>query len=67
MNVEKIATDLSKSEALALERLLLNQMSGRDLWNIKDYEPYTDNLDKRFTDSMISDYIYQKMDEDTAP
>ena len=51
MNVEKIATDLSKSEALALERLLLSQMSGRDLWNIKDYEPYTDNLDKRFTDS----------------
>ena len=67
MNVEKIATDLSKSEALALERLLLNQMSGSDLWNIKDYEPYTDNLDKRFTDSEISDYIYQNMDEDADP
>jgi hypothetical protein len=45
----------------------LNQMSGSDLWNIKDYEPYTENLDKRFTDSEISDYIYQNMDEDTDP
>ena len=63
MKVEIIKEGLSKVEALAFEKMLLNQASGRGLWNKKDYEPFEDFSMKGFTDEEVRDYALQK-DED---
>jgi len=63
MKVEIIKEGLSKIEALAFEKMLLNQAIGMGLWNKKDYEPFEDFSMKGFTDEEVRDYALQK-DED---
>ena len=63
MKVGIIKEGLSKIEALAFEKMLLNQASGMGLWNMKDYEPFEDFSMKGFTDEEVRDYALQK-DED---
>ena len=60
MKIEIIKEGLSKVEALAFEKMLLNQASGMGLWNKKDYEPFEDFTMKRFTDEEVRDYALQK-------
>ena len=62
MKVEIIKEGLSKIEALAFEKMLLNQASGMGLWNKKDYEPFEDFSMKGFTDEEVRDYALQKDD-----
>jgi hypothetical protein len=57
MRVEQIAEGLTKSEALAIERLLLNQSREHDLWNVKDYEPFSNNDDKRLSDEEVMEML----------
>ena len=57
MRVEQIAEGLTKSEALAIERLLLNQSREHDLWNVKDYEPFSNNDDKGLTDNEVLEML----------
>ena len=52
MRVEILKEGLSKVEALAFEKMLLNQSREKGLWNKKDYEPFEDSL-KGFTDEEV--------------
>ena len=61
MRVEIVATDLTKADALAMERLLLLKHRQDDLWNTKDYYPDADLNVKSITDETILaiiDHIY---------
>lgn len=40
MDIEIIAEGLTKFESLAIEKLLLQNHSDQNLWNIRDYEPF---------------------------
>ena len=60
MRVEQIAEGLTKSEALAIERLLLNQSREHDLWNVKDYEPFSNNDDKGLTDHEVLEMLFDR-------
>ena len=57
MRVEQVAEGLTKSEALAIERLLLNQSREHDLWNVKDYEPLASDDDKGLTDDEVLEML----------
>ena len=57
MRVEIVATELTKSDALTMERLLLLKHRKDDLWNTKDYYPDTDLNVKSITDETILEMI----------
>ena len=57
MRVEQIAEGRTKSEALAIERLLLNQSREHDLWNVKDYEPFSNNDEKGLTNDEVMEML----------
>lgn len=57
MRVETVASGLTKSDALAMERLLLLKHRKDDLWNTKDYYPDTDLNVKSITDETILEMI----------
>ena len=59
MRVDVVSSDLTKSDALAIERLLLLKHSQDELWNSKDYYP-EEMVDKKFiTDETILEMIDQ--------
>ena len=60
MEVEIIMDNLSKSESLAIEKILLNQHKGEGLWNIKDYEPNEDYSLKGYSDEEVLEYVSNK-------
>ena len=57
MRVETVASGLTKSDALAMERLLLLKHRKDDLWNTKDYYPDADLNVKSVTDETILEMI----------
>ena len=57
MRVETVASGLTKSDALAMERLLLLKHRKDDLWNTKDYYPDADLNVKSITDETILEMI----------
>ena len=57
MRVEIVATELTKSDALAMERLLLLKHRKDDLWNTKDFYPDADLNVKSITDETILEMI----------
>lgn len=59
MRVETVASGLTKSDALAIERLLLLRHLKDDLWNTKDYNPDYDLRIRSITDQTILDMIDQ--------
>ena len=59
MRVDIVSSGLTKSDALAIESLLLLKHSQDELWNSKDYYP-EEMVDKRFiTDETILEMIDQ--------
>ena len=62
MRVETVASGLTKSDALAIERLLLLRHQKDDLWNTKDYYPDDDLLIRSISDQTILDMIDQLSD-----
>jgi len=59
MRVDVVSSGLTKSDALAIERLLLLKHSQDELWNSKDYYP-EEMVDKKFiTDETILEMIDQ--------
>ena len=52
-----MATELTKSDALAMERLLLLKHRKDDLWNTKDFYPDADLNVKSITDETILEMI----------
>ena len=57
MRVETVASGLTKSDALAIERLLLLKHQKDDLWNTKDYYPDDELSIRSITDQTILDMI----------
>ena len=57
MRVETVASGLTKSDALAMECLLLLKHRKVDLWNTKDYYPDADLNVKSVTDETILEMI----------
>ena len=55
--IERIDDGLTKGEARAFERAILNQLRGHDLWNKKDFEPFRDENDKGYTDEEVKEYF----------
>lgn len=53
MRVEIVAKNLTKSDALAIERLLLLKHSHDDLWNTKDYYPSAEIFTKSIDEANI--------------
>ena len=64
MTVEIIEENLSKSEALAIEKLLINQSYDNDLWNQKGYELDHEISQKRFTESEVAEYVNDNRDSE---
>ena len=57
MRVETVASGLTKSDALAIERLLLLKHQKDDLWNSKDYYPDADLNLRSISDQTILEMI----------
>ena len=57
MIVEIAHEGLTKSEALAMEQMLIKKSSGTGLWNVKDYEPFTNDTDRSMSVQDIQDYF----------
>ena len=57
MRIEIFKSGLTKSDALAMERLLLLQHRKDNLWNTKDYHPDTELTTKSISDEAILDMI----------
>ena len=62
MRVETVASGLTKSDALAIERLMLLKHQKDDLWNTKDYYPDDDLSIRSISDQTILDMIDQLSD-----
>ena len=62
MRIETVASGLTKSDALAIERLLLLRHQKDDLWNTKDYYPDDDLKIRSISDQTILDMIDQLSD-----
>jgi hypothetical protein len=60
MRVDVIEQGLTKAEALAFERAILNNLRGADLWNKKDFEPFLDMREKGYSDDEVAAYFTQK-------
>ncbi|MDA9790651.1 hypothetical protein N9B86_04215, partial [Planktomarina temperata] len=56
MTVEILHEGLTKSEALAIEQMLIKKSSGTGLWNVRDYEPFTGDLDRGISLQEIQDF-----------
>jgi hypothetical protein len=63
MRLETVASGLTKSDALVIERLLLLMRQKDDLWNMKDYYPDDDLNIRSITDQTILDMIDQLSDK----
>ena len=57
MRIKIFKSGLTKSDALAMERLLPLQHQKDNRWNTKDYHPYTELTTKSISDEAISDMI----------
>ena len=55
--IERIDDGLTKGEARAFERAILNQLRGHDLWNKKYFEPFRDDNDEGYTDEEVKEYF----------
>jgi len=55
MIVKIVYEGLTKSEALAMEQMLIKKSSGTGLWNVKDYEPFTNDTDRSMSVQDIQD------------
>ena len=53
--VKIVYEGLTKSEALAMEQMLIKKSSGTGLWNVKDYEPFTNDTDRSMSVQDIQD------------
>ena len=60
MEVEIIMDNLSKSESLTIEKILLNQHKGEGLWGVKDQEPNEDYQLKEYSDEEVLEYVSNK-------
>ena len=60
MRVDVIEQGLTKAEALAFERAILNNLREADLWNKKDFEPFLDMREKGYSDDEVAAYFSQK-------
>ena len=56
MTVEILHDGLTKSEALAIEQMLIKKSSGTGLWNVRDYEPFTGDFDRGISLQEIQDF-----------
>ena len=56
MTVEILHEGLTKSEALAIEQMLIKKSSGTGLWNVRDYEPFTGDFDRGISLQEIQDF-----------
>ena len=54
MKIEIVADGLTKSESLAIEKILIQNNSQLDLWNVKEYEPFFDDQSKFITPKKLS-------------
>ena len=46
MEIEIVADGLTKTESVAIEKILIQNNSHLNLWNVKDYEPFVDQAEK---------------------
>ena len=60
MGVEIIMDNLSKSESLTIEKILLNQHKGEGLWSVEDQEPNEDYQLKGYSDEEVLEYVSNK-------
>ena len=56
MTMQVLHDDLTKSEALAIEQMLIKKSSGTGLWNVRDYEPFTGDFDRGISLTEINDF-----------
>jgi hypothetical protein len=56
MTVEILHDGLTKSEALAMEQMLIKKSSGTGLWNVRDYEPFTVDFERSISLQEIQDF-----------
>ena len=56
MIVEILHEGLTKSEALAMEQMLIKKSSGTGLWNVRDYEPFIADFDRSISLQEIKDF-----------
>ena len=56
MTVAILHDGLTKSEALAIEQMLIKKSSGTGLWNVRDYEPLTGDFDRCISFKEIQDF-----------
>ena len=56
MTVEILHDGLTKSEALAIEQMLIKKSAGTGLWNVRDYEPLTGDFDRGISLKEIQDF-----------
>lgn len=55
MTVKVVLEGLTKSEALSIERLLIRNAHGQNLWNVKDYEPFRPVNERTMSEQEIED------------
>lgn len=60
MTIEIVAEGLTKSEALTIEKLLLDQSRDLNLWNSRDYEPFEDYSYKHLYEKLLKNGQNQK-------
>ena len=56
MTVQVLHDGLTKSEALAIEQMLIRKSSGTGLWNVRDCEPFTSEFDRGISLQEIRDF-----------
>ena len=54
--MEILHEGLTKSEALAIEQILIKKSSGTNLWNVRDYETLTGDFDRGISLKEIQDF-----------
>ena len=55
MTVERLHEGLTKSESLAIEKMLIKQHTNSELWNVRDYEPFVRENERLMTIQDIED------------
>jgi len=55
MTVKVVLEGLTKSESLSIERLLIRNAHGQNLWNVKDYEPFRPVNERTISEKEIED------------
>jgi hypothetical protein len=56
MTVEILHDGLTKSEALAIEQMLIKNRPGTGLWNVRDYEPFSVDFERSISLQEIQDF-----------